>query len=433
MKYWRGFVVAIILSAITFGLVQFSAGHIALVDMIYPYVTRLIQSFLADWSAGATYCLWQLFLLVLGLAILAGIVLMLVLRLNPIQLIGWITAGASLIFLLHTGLYGLNHHAGPLAEDIRMDVNYTLSQLVDATEYYRDEAGKLADQIKRNPDGTPNYPAFEELAVQAAEGFRVLTYEDAISIFAGSTVPVKKLGWSEKFTAAGVTGVTMPITGESAVNPDIPAISIPFAMCEEMSHRMSIVNEEDARFAAFLACDANPSVEFRYSGYFMAFYHCLRALENDPSSAAQSALSQLRTGIAEQLALDLAEYESFWLLYLDENAQAQAAELKDTYYSALLISPDLSIQDWFVNLFQGPTDEEATETTEATDPTTPTGEDTDGGETANDTPVKHTLPELLTSWHVKEIVLPSLVVEEDPFDPYDESAVDLTTPGEVAP
>ena len=34
--------------------------------------------------------------------------------------------------------------------------------------------------------------------------------------------------------------------------------------------------------------------------------------------------------------------------------------------------------------------------------------------------------DLLVSWHIQEVLLPSLAVEEDPFDPLDKTQVDLT-------
>ena len=34
--------------------------------------------------------------------------------------------------------------------------------------------------------------------------------------------------------------------------------------------------------------------------------------------------------------------------------------------------------------------------------------------------------DLLVSWHIQEVVIPSQVVEEIPFDPMDETQVDLT-------
>ena len=43
--------------------------------------------------------------------------------------------------------------------------------------------------------------------------------------------------------------------------------------------------------------------------------------------------------------------------------------------------------------------------------------------------------DLLVSWHIQEIVLPSITVEEDPIDPYDPEQVDLSGigPYEAAP
>ena len=71
MKYWRGYLVAAIFAACTWGLVQFAQSHWELVDMVYPYVTRMIQNFLANWSSGVEFCLWQLIVIVLGVLLLA--------------------------------------------------------------------------------------------------------------------------------------------------------------------------------------------------------------------------------------------------------------------------------------------------------------------------------------------------------------------------
>ena len=97
MKYWRGYLVALILAAISWALIQFAQAHPVLVDMIYPYVTRLVQTSLAQWSSGVDYCLWQvLFLFGIG-AILASVVLMVALRWNPIQWFGWVLAAVCFV------------------------------------------------------------------------------------------------------------------------------------------------------------------------------------------------------------------------------------------------------------------------------------------------------------------------------------------------
>lgn len=381
MKYWRGYLVAAIFTGIALALANFAQNNAELIDMVYPYITRLIQSYLVDWSSGVSFCLWQVLLAAGGVLVLALIVMMIVARWNPVQCIGWVTAVFSFVFMLHTGLYSLNYHAGPLASDIRMDMSesITISQLVDAAHYYRDEANKLSGQVHRNPDGSVRYDSFEALAKQAGDGFHSLTYDKAISVFAGSTVPVKELGNADDFTAAGVTGITVAITGESAVNPQIPTVQLPFAMCHEMAHRMSIVDDADADLAAFLACDANADIQFRYSAYFMAYYHCYSALNAETTSMAQSAIKDLRSGMNAQLAFDLDQVERFWAEHLDPDEVADANDFHDAIRSSVGIDVESETEGFSQEHISG----------------------------------------LLTAWHLHSVVLPSQDVEEEaPFDPY---------------
>ena len=72
MKYWRGFIVAAALALLTWGLTQFAAAHEALVDMVYPYASRLIQDFLAGWTSGVSVCLWQVLAILLVVLFLAS-------------------------------------------------------------------------------------------------------------------------------------------------------------------------------------------------------------------------------------------------------------------------------------------------------------------------------------------------------------------------
>ena len=80
LKYWRGYLVAGILGLFTWGLMEFAKTHQNLIDMIYPYVTRMIQTALASWSGGVDFLLWQFLAIVLVVLLLATIVLMVVLR-----------------------------------------------------------------------------------------------------------------------------------------------------------------------------------------------------------------------------------------------------------------------------------------------------------------------------------------------------------------
>ena len=384
MKYWAGYITAVILGAITWALGELAERYSTLVDMIYPYVARNIQDVLAAWSGSVDFCLWQLALLLIIILALASLVLIIALHWNPFRLIGWVAAGVSALVLLHTLLFGLNYHAGSIAADIRMDVyEYTVDELADAAEYYRDQANALAPQMNRDENGDLVYSDFETLAAQAGDGFGKLVRERSFSVFAGSTQPVKKLSWSGMYTAMGITGVTMGITGEAAVNPNIPVVSIPFTMCHEMAHRMCIAIEGDANFAAFLTASANESPEFQYSAYYMAYRYCYLALKNADTNAAVLAADALATGNCAELQHDLDAYSDFFRKNQDEDATRLANTANDTY---LKVSGDeLGVASY------------------------------------------NSVTDLLVSWHYQEEVLPTITEEEITFDPKDETQVDLTT------
>ena len=383
MKYLRGYLAAGIFGGITWILMRYGEKFSALVDMIYPYVIRTLQTTLAQWSSQVDFCLWQLLAMVLGVIVLASIVLMILFKWNPISWFGWVLAAGCGIYMLHMLVFGLNYYAGSLSDDIRMESSaYTLGELTEATEYYRDKANELALQVSRDSAGNVSFADFEALADRAGDGFRYLTYQRKYSVFAGSTLPVKKLGWADMYTSMGITGVTMGLTGEAAVNPQIPDVTLPFTMCHEMAHRMCIASERDANFAAFLAARFNEDISFQSSAYFMAYRYCYSALASVNSQSAAAAAARVQAGVSETLQRDLTAYNTFFR----SRRSAAATKVADTANDAYLKA---------------------------------------SGESAGVASYGQVC-DLLVAWHIQEVVIPSLAVEQSHFDPYDESQVDLT-------
>lgn len=390
MKYWRGFLVAGILAAISFALSQFAQAHQVLVDMIYPYVTRLIITSMAGWTGNMGFCLWQVLVAGLVTAGAVSIVLMFLLRWNPIQWLGWVLAIASCFGLCNTAVYGLNQYASPLADDVRLEItDYTVTELNQATLYFRDKANALASGFNRDTKGAPQFGSFEDLATAAADGFRVLTYEDAISVFAGSTAPVKKLGFKGFYTMRGKSGDTFPLTGEAAVNPDVPSALMPFAMCKEMSHRMSIYSDTDGNYAAFLACISNPSQTFQYSGYLMAYRFCLDALAAIPTTTAQACYKNAVSGEDALLKTDLEDYTDFF-----GDVRVEVSNLRTTATSKDTQKPEQGQSEIVFSEYESVTD-------------------------------------MLASWYVQNFITPTLEEDTNQFDPLDKDQVDLTDP--IAP
>ena len=185
MKYWRGYLVAAILAACTWAFRDLASTHTKLVDMIYPYVTRMVQNYLAGWSGAVDFCVWQVVVLALLVAAFASVVLMIIFKWNPIQWFGWILSVVSLIVLLHTGIFGMNVYAGSIAEDMRLpDTAGTQEQTEQAAIYYRDKANELALDVARMSDETVKLPELDELNELAPNGFRHLVYDQYYSVFA---------------------------------------------------------------------------------------------------------------------------------------------------------------------------------------------------------------------------------------------------------
>ena len=345
------------------------------------FLTREIQGFLAGWSGNVDFTVWQVLVMLIVAVLAASIVLMIVLKWNFFQWMGWILAGASMIWLLHTGIYGLNYYASPLSQDIRMgDYSaYVQENLEDATLYFLSQANELAKEMPRDEQGNLQTGTFQELAEKAGSGFETLVFTTG-SVFGGNTSPVKELAWADFYTSMGITGVHMPITGEAAVNPQTPAVSLPYTMCHEMAHRMCIATENDANFAAFLACLANEDPAFRYSAYFMAYRYCYNALMAEGTADAVAAAARIDLQVNAYLRFDINRYNHFFSSHRNETLSVVGDTVNDTY---IKVSGD-----------------------------------------AQGTASYGKVSDLLVNWYIEEMVMPYMDQEEEnPFDPMDKDYI----------
>ena len=140
--------------------------------------------------------------------------------------------------------------------------------------------------------------------------------------------------------------------------------------------------ERDANFAAFLACSVHPDVEFEYSAYFMAFRYCYNALSSVKTVAATEFAAEIKDGIHDKLRQDLNDYNAFFQSKQDKTATEIANTANDTYLRT-------------------------------------------SGEAAGIGSYNEVC-DLLVNWHIQEVVLPAISVEESHFDPYDETQVDIS-------
>ena len=330
MKKYVGYFVAAGGLLLTLAITALARRYGELLDAFYPYVTRWVQKILAGISGIFPFTLWQVLAVLLVLTFLLVLTLVIWKKKSIVRYIGWVLAIVSLGWCAHTTIYGLNFYASTLSQDIRLEkVELLQEDLENALIYFRDQANALAATLPRDENGNLLYDNFDILAQKAGNGYKNLTLE-GYSVFAGSALPPKRLMWSGLYSAMGICGVSMALTGEASVNPEIPNMSIPYVMCHEMAHRMCIALEDDANFAAFLACQANEDPQFVYSAYYMAYRYCYNAL----AKADRAALKKIHAGASELFRRDLKFYDAFFAREQNTAATTVANTANNAYIQA---------------------------------------------------------------------------------------------------
>jgi hypothetical protein len=114
----------------------------------------------------------------------------------------------------------------------------------------------------------------------------------------------------------------------------------------------------------------------------MAYRYCYNALNGAGTQESSAAAARVNNGICDELFQDMVTYNKFF-----DAKRSETAESVTNAASAAYLRQD---------------EESETDKTYSS------------------------VCDLLVSWHIQQVVLPSIAVEESPFDPLDESQVDLS-------
>ena len=304
----------------------------------YPALSRKALAVLAAVTGLFPFSVFELLVVLAALWAVYTFIRVLIRRHGLVRWASGVLLGVSVCLFAFVALWGLNHFGPELSEKIGLEVTeYSKEELIAASEYYLAHANALSEQMPHAADGTTLFSDFASLSKQAGEGYETLgkTYE----VFTGSTVPVKRLLSGRLFSYMGVTGIFVCLTGESNVNPETYAASLPSTMCHEIGHRMGCAGEDEANFCAFLACQANDSAEFQYSGYYSAFIRCYNSLYKVDREAAAALWNAASPYIQADIRAANAHYAQF-----EGKVQQAAQTVNDTYLKAF--SEELGVQSY---------------------------------------------------------------------------------------
>jgi len=177
------------------------------------------------------------------------------------------------IFLFSVGiflfqfLWSLNNYRLPLKD--QLGLNVTEASVEDLAQTYKALVLKANDArsiLSNVQDTLPDRAGVKNILETAWEGYRPLA--EKYDLFRSDRVRVKGLLFSRIQTISGYTGVYSFITGEPNINIEPPLVTLPHTACHEIAHQMGITFEDEANYAAFLACKSHPDILFSTQGTF---------------------------------------------------------------------------------------------------------------------------------------------------------------------
>jgi hypothetical protein len=297
------------------------------------FITRILSAVFGIFPFSAAEIL--LYLLIIGTVayIFASIILILRRKKPAIYLfraVSKLALTAGTLFFIFNMFWGLNYYSLSLADEIGIDVgHYSVNALRLTAESFAGELNRIAGDVPRDENGVSDFGSFADLSKKAVEGWRILA--QASKAFEGvSPARPKPVIASEGMSYTGITGIYIPFTGEANVNTAVPDSSLPFTMSHELAHAAGVAPENEANYAAFLACRSNPNVEFQYSGYLSAFIYSYNALVKEDADAAY----ELRGQLDRRVEADLAARSAYWNKY-DGKVTKAATSMNNTYLMAM--------------------------------------------------------------------------------------------------
>ena len=320
MRMIRRVILSAVLLAVT-GLAMAAAAWLPPEIMVfYTDFSRQTLAAIANVTGVIPFALWE------WLVVIAVLLALYFLFKCRKKILGWLAGclvALSCGALVFMALWGLNYFA-PTPQPLQMQADtYTVQQLQETAMYMAQQAGQAAELVERDENGDMQAD-FDAWVQIANDGYDVLAQEDAF--FAGSHAPVKPLLSGRLFSHMGFTGIFVPFTAESNINTETSAVSLPFTMCHELAHRLTVARENEANFCAFLACIANEDPDFQYSGWYSGFVYTYNALYQADRAAALAVSDSLPPTLRRDINASNAYYAQY-----DSVVQDAAQKVNDAY------------------------------------------------------------------------------------------------------
>lgn len=200
-----------------------------------------------------------------------------------------------------------NYGRSPLAEELDLTIQpSSVEELQALCRTLAADAEAVMDEVERDSEGRFTIQG-DDVRGQAQAAMYHLG--EMYEVFAGYYPKPKPVLWSEGMSYIDLTGMYSPFTIEANYNADAPDDVIPYTICHELAHLRGLIREEEAGFAAWLACYHSDSPQLRYSGAISALRYGLNALYKQ---MPYEEYAQFYNALPLPLRRDLWENSQYW-------------------------------------------------------------------------------------------------------------------------
>lgn len=143
---------------------------------------------------------------------------------------------------------------------------HTDEELEDLGAQLVEEINACAEDVSRDENGRFVLSAdLDDTARNAVAGL-----SDEFKNLDGYYVKPKSIICSFFMSQMDLMGIYFPFSMEANYNADMFAAKQPATICHEIAHTKGYIQEDEANFIAFMACERSDNADYRYSGYLSA-------------------------------------------------------------------------------------------------------------------------------------------------------------------
>ena len=309
-------------------------GNFALMTWVSAHVTRPWHRFSARALNTLPFSMAGLLIAAAILGFLAYAVFCLV---TAVRRGGWaariyrlIFTAVTLILAVYAGfclLWGVYYYTSDFESQSGIHSQPVSSEhLESVTRWFAGLASEYGEQVRRDENGL-----FDEDmdAVFAASPHLYDAVQRLVPCLSGNELRAKPFMFSEAMSYLNFTGFFFPFTGEANINVDSPACMIPSTIAHELAHQRGVAAEDEANFAAVLACLENGDPVYCYSACLLAYIHLSNALYR----ADRDAWTEVYSALSDGVKADLEDNNRYW-----EKYETPVSTVSDTVYTGFLHS-----------------------------------------------------------------------------------------------